>query len=372
MSDSESENEGVFACPVCYTGVNTNLISLCHNGHYCCKDCFDTLRTTPSGHLCPMCRDPVDSREIRTEMTTTVSGFSDEMISQIASIRDQRDVILAQTDATRSTKESIESELKSVRSKAKSLSSEVSALARTHVRLLKSSSGHGTRDSVTRSRFEQEMLFPPRKLLPQQSPIKETAKMQKKIERKHAYMKLLQDEIDELEQKFPTFLAKQRHLRNLEKGIETLTNEISGLQFSKRRVKNNVNRLEKSETDLTTSVLLLKHEQDELESRVGNLRTLDDILSKIESSNQKLSRLNQSIDFSRKINGELLDEQSQLDSLLIDLRPRVSSLQKDERTLKASANRWKKKVKVAQDTHKDLEQKNRDLLDTTKGFLSWA
>ena len=124
--------------------------------------------------------------------------------------------------------------------------------------------------------------------------------------------------------------------------------------------------LEKSESDLTTSVFLLKQEQDDLESRVGNLHKVDDIRSKIESSKMELSRLNRSVDDSRSLNRELLDEQRHLDSLLSDLEPKVSSLQKEERSLKASTNRWKKKAKNAQATHEDLEQKSQNLRETMK------
>ena len=130
--------------------------------------------------------------------------------------------------------------------------------------------------------------------------------------------------------------------------------------------------LKKSESDLTTSVSLLKHEQDDLESRVGHLHELDDIRSKIESSKLELSRVNRIVEDSRRVNGELIDEQRHLDSLLSDLEPKVSSLQKEERSLKASTNRWKKKVKDAQATHKDLEKKNKDLIETMRTLFPSA
>jgi len=281
--------------------------------------------------------------------------------------------IALRTEAMETVKERMKARSKDTKANMKRLYSEAGALARTQRRLLSSKKGPGTRDSVTRSRFEQKLLYPPDKLLPQQPPSesdKKVAKNQKKIERQHAYMKRLQEEIDELEQKYPTFLSQQRLLRSLEKGIETLTKRMSGLKFSERRIRNTVKGLEKSESDLTTSVFLLKQEQDDLESRVGNLHELDDIRSKIESSKLELSRLNRTIEDSRRINGELIDEQRHLDSLLSDLEPKVSSLQKEERSLKASTNRWKKKVKDAQATHKDLEKKNKDLIETMRTLFS--
>ena len=379
-SDSASEHEdGCVECVVCMQAVEGNIVSLCRGGHFTCERCFADMRSRGM-NTCPTCRDPIDDRLVRIEVSE--SATVDRLTGKVAllkqkknSVREETRAMEYRTEAARSRGEAMEtrgeameSQIKVTKAELKSRYSEVAALARTHRRLLSSKSGPGTRDSVTRSRFEQK-LFPPDKLLPQRPPSesdKEAAKNQKKIERQHAYMKWMQEEIAELKQEDLTFLEQQRLLRDLEKGIETLTKRMSGLKFSERRVRNTVKGLEKSESDLTTSVFLLKQEQDDLESRVGHLHELDDIRSKIESSKLELSRLNRSVDDSRRMNGELLDEQRHLETLLTDLKPKVSSLQKMERSLQASTNRWKKKAKNAQATHEDLEQKSQNLRETMK------
>ena len=378
--DSDSEHEdGCVECVVCMSAVEGNIVSLCTGGHFTCERCFAHMRERGM-NTCPTCREPINDRLVRIEVGE--SATKNRLVEQVTSLKETRNSVRTETRDMRSQindmrsyiddmetrGEAMESQIKVTKAELKSRYSEAAALARTHRRLLSSKSGPGTRDSVTRSRFEQK-LFPPDKLLPQRPPSesdKEAAKNQKKIERQHAYMKWMQEEIAEWEQKCPTFLEQQRLLRDLEKGIETLTKRMSGMKFYERRVRNIVKGLEKSETDLTTSVFLLKQEQDELEPRVGRLHGLDDILSKIESSKLELSRLNRSIDDSRRVNGELLDEQRHLETLLTDLKPKVSSLQKEERSLKASTNRWKKKAKNAQATHEDLEQKSQNLRETMK------
>ncbi len=383
-SDSASEHEdGCVECVVCMLAVEGNIVSLCRGGHFTCVECFEHMRSRGM-NTCPTCRDPIDDRLVRIEVSE--SATKNRLEEKVASLKEERNSvrmetqaiqvhaasIALRTEAMETENERMKAQTKATKSKMKRLYSEAGALARTQRRLLSSKRGPGTRDSVTRSRFEQKLLYPPEKLLPQRRPTesdKEAAKNQKKIERQHAYMKCLQEEIAEWEQKCPTFLEQQRLLRSLEKGIETLTKQMSGLKFSKRRVLNTVKGLEKSESDLTTSVFLLKQEQDDLESRVGHLHELDDIRSKIESSKLELSRLNRTVDDSRSLNRELLDEQRHLDSLLSDLEPKVSSLQKEERSLKASTNRWKKKVKDAQATHKDLEKKNNDLMETMRALF---
>ena len=379
-SDSTSEHEdGCVECVVCMSAVKGNIISLCRGGHFTCVECFEHMRSQGM-NTCPTCRDPIDDRLVRIEVCETAT--KNRLTEKVASLKETRNSVRTETRDMRSQindmrshiddmetrGEAMESQIKTTRDDLKSRYSEVAALARTHRRLLSSKSGPGTRGSVTRSRFEQK-LFPPDKLLRQNPPTeseKKVAKNQKRIERQHAYMEHLREEIAELEQKYPTFLAQQRLLRSLEKGIETLTKRMPGLKFSERRARNTVKGLEKSESDLTTSVFLLKQEQDDLETRVGHLHELDDIRSKIESSKLELSRLNRSIDDSHRVNGELLDEQRYLETFLSDLEPKVSSLQKEERSLKASTNRWKKKVKDAQASHKDLEQKSQNLTETMK------
>ena len=357
-SDSASEHEdGCVECVVCMLAVEGNIISLCRGGHFTCVECFEHMMSRGM-NTCPTCRDPIDDRLVRIEVCETATKNR-----------------LTEKVAMETENERMKARVKDTKANMKRLYSEAGALARTQRRLLSSKSGPGTRDSVTRSRFEEKLLYPPNKLLPQKPPSesdKKAAKNQKKIERQHAYMKRLVEEIAELEQKYPTVLAQQRLLCSLEKGIETLTKRMSGLKFSVRRVRNTVKGLEKSESDLTTSVFLLKQEQDDLESRVGHLHELDDIRSKIESSKLELSRLNRIIDDSRRVNGELIDEQRHLDSLLSDLDPKVSSLQKEERSLKASTNRWKKKVKDSQATHKDLEKKNNHLIETMRTLFPSA
>ena len=380
-SDSASDHEdGCVECVVCMLAVKGNIVSLCRGGHFTCVECFEHMRSRGM-NTCPTCRDPIDDRLVRIEVCE--SATKNRLIEKVASLKEERNSVRMETQAMQVHAASIalrtevmeaEDERMKARTKAtkanmKSLYSEAGALARTQRRLLSSKKGPGTRNSATRSRFEQNLLYPPVKLLPQRPPSesdKVAAKNQKKIERQHAYMKRLKEEIAELEQKYPTFLAQQRLLCSLEKGIETLTKRMSGLKFSERRIRNTVKGLQKSESDLTTSVYLLKQEQDDLESRVGHLHELDDIRSRIESSKLELSRLNRTIDDSHRVNGELLDEQRHLDSLLTDLKPTILSLQKEERSLKASTNRWKKKVKDAQTTHKDLEKKNKDLIETMR------
>ena len=386
-SDSASEHEdGCVECVVCMLAVEGNIVSLCGGGHFTCVECFEHMRSRGTD-TCPMCRDPIDDRLVRIEVCETAT--KNRLTEKVASLKETRNSVRMETQAMQVHAASIalsteametENERMKARTKAtkaimKSLYSEAGALARTQRRLISSKKGPGPRFSAVRSRFEQKLLYPPDKLLPQRPPSesdKKAAKNQKKIERQHAYMKRLEEEIAEMEQKYPTFLAQQRLLRSLEKGIETLTKRMSGLKFSERRVRNTVKGLEKSESDLTNSVFLLKQEQDDLESRVGHLYGLDCIRSNIESSKLELSRLNRTIEDSRRINGELIDEQRHLDSLLSDLEPKVSSLQKEERSLKASTNRWKKKVKDAQATHKDLEKKNKDLIETMRTLFPSA
>ena len=386
-SDSASEHEdGCVECVVCMLAVEGNIISLCRGGHFTCVECFEHMMSRGM-NTCPTCRDPIDDRLVRIEVCETAT--KNRLTEKVASLKETRNSvrmetqaiqvhaasIALRTEAMETENERMKARAKDTKANMKRLYSEAGALARTQRRLLSSKSGPGTRDSVTRSRFEEKLLYPPDKLLPQKPPSesdKKAAKNQKKIERQHAYMKRLVEEIAELEQKYPTVLAQQRLLCSLEKGIETLTKRMSGLKFSVRRVRNTVKGLEKSESDLTTSVFLLKQEQDDLESRVGHLHELDDIRSKIESSKLELSRVNRIIDDSRRVNGELIDEQRHLDSLLSDLDPKVSSLQKEERSLKASTNRWKKKVKDSQATHKDLEKKNNHLIETMRTLFPSA
>ncbi len=320
MGDNEQEDDGIFYCPICLSGTNDNIISLCRNGHYCCKNCYDMMIENNTLNLCNMCRQPLSIRVVRTQLTTTAHALPERYRGMLVDAKK----ILEQTGPR----------IQEFKKQRKAHLQEISSLLNTRDYLkFFQSSRYGFLEPV-----HGVMYYPVKNLIPAKKVNKKTCSIQKKISKQITYSKSLQQKIDYYHENFPDVLEGVNRITSLEKRISLYTTKIHDMKFS-------ISELGKTVSQLESSIFFLKSEQDELEVRLSHLRLINKTEEVISRRISFLQELESTIEKSQSKKETLIEENMDLIMEKIKLGEEIGKMKKELRSTIGSVKRWKSKKK---------------------------